>query len=124
MQISIQYLDYCSAIVVGLKNGALNLYGPTSNAALNGFYLLSTSVNGKPSWINGDYAIWFKTQYWIIGQVSARGSVYGYLYASNDITELTANENHWHYWTGYAWKLAPNDISVSCKGTFSNFSCM
>ena len=101
------------------------MYGPTSNPALNGFYLLSTTViNGKPSWINGDYAIWFKTQYWIIGKVSYMGSVYGYMYASNDITELTANENQWHYWTVYAWKLAPNDISVSCKGTFSNFSCM
>ena len=87
---------------------------------LQGTYLISTTVNGKPSWINGDYAIWFiPSGLWIIGELSTIGQNLAYIYASNDFSGLTAIENQWNYWNGSAWKLAPNDIFVSsCKGTF------
>ena len=95
---------------------------------LQGTYLLSTTVNGKPSWTNGDYAIWFlpSNGNWVIGLLNEIGQDLAYIYASNDFSGLTAIENQWKYWTGYAWKLAPTDISVTCyadKGIFFKFSC-
>ena len=94
---------------------------------LQGTYLLSTTVNGKPSWTNGDYAIWFlpSNGNWVIGLLNEIGQDLAYIYASNDFSGLTAIENQWKYWTGYAWKLAPTDISVTCyadKGIFFKFS--
>ena len=110
MQILIWSLD-CSAVVVKVKNELLNKgYG-----FLQGTYVRSTGVNGKLSWINGDYAIWFTPNIWIIGDLSSIGSSLAYVYASIDITDVTADEIQWNYWTGYAWKLAPNDISVTCN---------
>ena len=116
IQILIYSLD-CSALVVALKNEVLDNRG-----ILQGTYSVSTTVNGKPSWINGDYAIWFEPSKsnWIFGDLSKIGQDLAYIYASNDFSGLTAIENQWNYWTGYAWKLAPNDISVTCnddKGT-------
>ena len=106
----------CSAVVVTLKNELLdNGYG-----FLQGTYLRSTGVNGKLSWINGDYAIWFTPNNWIIGDLSSIGSSNAYIYANIDTTDVTADEIQWNYWTGNVWKLAPNDISVTCndaKGT-------
>ena len=87
--------------------------------------MISTTVNGKPSWISGDYAIWFRQSgIWIIGNLNQIGQNSAWMYAHKDITELIANENHWKWYTEHGWELAPNDISVSCQGTFSNFSCM
>ena len=82
----------------------------------------STGVNGKLSWTNGDYAIWFEPSKgnWIFGDLSKIGQDLAFIYANIDITDVTADEIQWNYWTGNVWKLAPNDISVTCndaKGT-------
>ena len=44
----------CSTINVNLRNEVLNIY-----AHLNGSYQSATCVNGKPSWKNDEYAIWY-----------------------------------------------------------------
>ena len=84
--------------------------------------MISTTVNGKPTWTNGDYAIWFEQSKsnWMLGNLKSIGQDLAYIY-TNVIGELTADGNQWKYWNGNAWKLAPNDISVTCyddKGTF------
>ena len=56
----------------------------------------------------------------MLGNLKSIGQDLAYIY-TNVIGELTADGNQWKYWNGNAWKLAPNDISVTCyddKGTF------
>ena len=85
--------------------------------------MISTTVNGKPSWTNGDYAIWFiSSDIWIIGDLSSIGEDLAHIHAGNDFSGLTAIENQWKYWNGSAWILAPNDISFSCKGKLQMFA--
>ena len=85
--------------------------------------MISTTVNGKPSWTNGDYAIWFiSSDIWIIGDLSSIGEDLAHIHVGNYFSGLTAIENQWKYWNGSAWILAPNDISVSCKGKLQMFA--
>ena len=73
------------------------------------------------SWINGDYAIWYYPGYWIIGNLADIGQFLGYMYAINDVYELTDDENEWKYWDGSSWissswisRTVASDIQITC----------
>ena len=83
---------------------------------LDGDYQISTEVDGKPSWINNDYAIWYKSIHnsWFIGDSNDIGQSLCYLYAYNDFSDPTADDNQWFYWNGNSWTSPsnPEDISI------------
>ena len=83
---------------------------------LDGDYQISTEVDGKPSWINNDYAIWYKSIHnsWFIGDSNDIGQSLCYFYAYNDFSDPTADDNQWFYWNGNSWTSPsnPEDISI------------
>ena len=85
--------------------------------SLNGDYEISIMPNGQTSWINGDYAIWYNSGYWLIGNLAYIGQLDGlYIYAINDFYGLTDDENVWNYWDGSGWTSPtdPTDIQITC----------
>ena len=52
----------------------------------------------------------------MIGRLSGIGNDKGWIYASNDFSGITDNENQWYYWNGNAWTSPsdPNDIQIAC----------
>ena len=86
---------------------------------LNGNYAQEPlNVNGKPSWNNGVNAIWYiqSSNNWLIGPLSEIGNIVGWIYASNDFSGITDNDNQWLYWNGTAYTSPsdPNDIKITC----------
>ena len=105
----------CSTINVNLRNVVSNLF-----AFLNGNYQIATIVNGKPSWKNAAYAIWYVQTYnvWSIGFLREIGNDASYLSATNDFSGITDNDSQWQYWSlyGFGWITPsdPNDIQITC----------
>ena len=87
-------------------------------AFLNGNYQSATQVNGKPSWKNDVYAIWYiqSDNKWLIGELSDIGKNVAWIFAFNDFSGITDNENQWLYWNGndYTSPSDPNDIQIAC----------
>ena len=84
---------------------------------INGDYKISIMPNGQTSWINGDYAIWYNSGYWLIGSLSSIGQLQGwYMFAINDFYGLTDDENEWNYRDGISWTLLTDqsDIQITC----------
>ena len=86
---------------------------------LNGNYAQEPlNVNGKPSWNNGVNAIWYiqSSNNWLIGPLSEIGTNTAWIFASNDFSGITDNDNQWLYWNGTAWTspFDPNDIKITC----------
>ena len=104
----------CSTINVNLCCVVNNTYG-----FLNGNYTKEPlNVNGKPSWNNDVNAIWYiqSDNNWLIGPLSEIGNNTAYIFASNDFSGITDNDNQWLYWNGTAWTspFDPNDIKITC----------
>ena len=84
--------------------------------------------NGQTSWINGVYAIWYNSGYWLVGPLDNIGEFVGYMFASNDFYGLTDDENEWNYLYYSSWysPTDPTDIKVGFSqkvmAEFSNFS--
>ena len=100
---------------------------------LNGNYQTATNVNGKPSWINDDYAIWYIQSYndwsaWSIGPLSEIGSEAAFILADNDFSGITDNDNQWLFWyDGKVWisPSDPNDIQIICMdGKYTLFTIL
>ena len=98
----------------------ISLTNELSNAGyeyFNGDYEISIMPNGQTSWINGDYAIWYNSGYWLIGSLSSIGQLQGwYMFAINDFYEKTNEENEWNNRDGSSWisPVNPTDIQVTC----------
>ena len=100
-----------------------------SFAFLNRNYQIATNVNGKPSWKNGAYAIWYMQNYnyWFVGRLSEIGNAHGFIYASNDFSGITDNDNQWLFWNGNAWTSPsdPNNIKITCMdGKYTLFTIL
>ena len=108
--------DCCLIVRISLTNELLN----AGLGFLNGDYEISTMPNGKTSWINDDYAIWYNSQdypgYWLIGDLADIGELMGAMVAINDFYGLIDGENEWHYWDG-SWisPTDPTDIQITCE---------
>ena len=107
-----------------MKNEVSNSF-----ALLNGNYQIATNVNGKPSWTNDVYAIWYmqSNNFWLIGSLNEIGNTYGFIYAINDFSGITDNDNQWFYWNGNVWASPsdPNDIQITCMdGKYNSFTIL
>ena len=72
-------------------------------------------MNGKPSWKNDAYAIWFRQNVWFIGPLNEIGNDIAFIVAFNDFSGITDNDNQWLYSNGNAFSLSdPNDIHITC----------
>ena len=97
----------------------ISLSGPVlSHQGLNaGDYQESAIVNGLPSWINKDSALWFSDSEWMVGSISSRGSTSRGIYSDqvNVCPDNVASAN-WRYYDGSAWFLfSSSSISVTCS---------
>ena len=104
--------DCCLIIRISLTNELLN----AGFEFLNGDYEISLMPNGRTSWINGDYAIWYYPIIWIIGNLANRGESIGYIIAVNNFYGVTDDKNEWHYWDGNSWTfpIDPTDVQITC----------
>jgi hypothetical protein len=84
-----------------------------------GDYQISETVNGKPSWKNGENAIWSVGNNWMIGYWNKLGEDDGELFAPNNYGGLADNRNVWKYSVdGRTW-INPsdsNDVIISSSG--------
>ena len=97
---------------MNLANEMLNLKG-----SLIGTYEFATIVDGKPSYVNGDHAIWYKLSHniWIIGNVENIGQTLGSLVAQDGFSGLTDPNNEWLYYFEGSWvPSSPNDVIMTC----------
>ena len=105
----------CPIITVTLGNEVSSIH-----PYIQGDYELSDSVNGKSSWKKGDYAIWYVSGYWVVGDLNILGQIDTglKLAAWDEFSGLLDPSNQWFYWddTSYSWlyPLDPNDIQVAC----------
>ena len=104
--------DCCLIVRINLTNELLN----AGYEYINGDYEISIMPNGQTSWINGGYAIWHNSGYWLIGDLSDIGEFVGFIYAINDFYGLTDDKNEWHYEDGSSWTSPtdPTNIQIIC----------
>ena len=87
---------------------------------LEGSYEREEIFNGKPSWKKDNYAIWYSSEYngWLIGETfyTKDRKNTGMIFASDDFSGVTDNNNQWEYINGNSWKIPsdPNDIHITC----------
>ena len=90
---------------------------------LQGDYQISTTVNGEPSWKNGDYAIWSimsNSATWIIGSLNRIGGGSAFIFAEYASRGLTISYNEWKFWNGSSFLRPsnPEDIRITCNGKY------
>ena len=88
-----------------------------------GVYKISDTINGKPSWISNDQAIWWVPEFseWGIGNLdwleSVTRGLTGVPSDKNDFGWPYDQKYTWKYWTGSDFTTpGANDIKVQCKG--------
>ena len=82
---------------------------------LQGDYQISTQLNGKPSWTKSTYAIYYRRGDWAIGPMESIGGEFAWIYARNDFSGLTDNDNAWTFYNGNSFTSPsdPKDIQVT-----------
>ena len=99
----------CDSIQITLTGGALSAQGH-----VQGLYVKSTTVNGKPSWTEGSRALWFGSNgLWMIGEKASIGSNSGWLYSPVS-GQPYGNTNDWLYHNGAAWVNPIGEIELEC----------
>ena len=84
----------------------------------NGDYQESAIVNGHPSWINANYAIWYADSDWVVGLIEGRGSDFGIgiIAGKGTICPNSIASTNWYYWNGSSWvSFSSSVISVTCS---------
>ena len=87
-----------------------------------GDYQESAIVNGYPSWINADFAIWYSddSSAWVVGSIEERGSDLAGIGAA-DVPGTTCPNSiassNWYYVNGNSWVNTGSSsvISVTCS---------
>ena len=101
----------------------ISLSGPVlSHQSLrDGDYQESAIVNGLPSWINKDSALWFSDDYqeFMVGSISERGSNSRGIHSPpgwiNSCPDSIDSIN-WKYYDGSSWLyFETSSISVTCS---------
>jgi hypothetical protein len=85
-----------------------------------GNYKESAIVNGHPSWINANHAIWYADDLndWVVGKIEARGSNVIGIQASGQGTTCPTSiaSSDWQYYDGSSWKWFSSSVmSLSCS---------
>ena len=95
---------------------------PPTKGEFVGNYQESAIVNGHPSWINANYAIWYSDGLpgWVVGPISNRGGDTVGLIA-NGHGQGTSCPNYiastnWYHHNGVSWVSFPSSvISFTCS---------
>ena len=85
-------------------------------AQSGGFYVMSQDgkTNGKNAWLKGEYAIWYNSENWMIGQKSAIGTEFSYIHSTIDAQNPSLVGNNWMYYLEEEFVEAnPGDIIIS-----------
>ena len=99
----------CDSIQITLTGGALSAL-----AHVPGHYVKYITVNGKPSWTKGPYALWWSSiGDWMVGDKDHIGGPGGWLYSSVS-GQPYGNTNDWFYYNGTAWVNPIGEIDVGC----------
>ena len=93
-----------------------------SQGKRQGIYQKSAEVNGKPSWVSNNQAIWWISQHneWGIGDLTSLGTdIRGITGVTDDKSKsgLPNNQKYtWKYWNGKSFITTPgpNDINIEC----------
>ena len=101
---------------VRLKNNALNEHKEKEGT----YQLLSSNVNGRPSWISISQAIWYIPQFrnWAVGPLKSIGTtnrgISSRFYNEADDPQ---NVKYWDYYkSGIGWVSTDvNDVIIECK---------
>ena len=85
-----------------------------------GDYQESAMVNGHPSWINADHAIWWSDYAadWAVGAIEDRGSSYSGITADGQGTTCpySISSSNWDYYNGGSWvSFSSSVMSVTCS---------
>ena len=106
-------------LLLELKNEPKELYSRRYGI----FKQNSCEINTKPSWVNGESAIWFSnTQKWLIGSKSDIGTnMCGISSTIADVQSPALVGTNWEYFHENGKKANPGDISViNVKGKHTN----
>ena len=85
-------------------------------AQSGGFYVMSQDgkTNGKNAWLKGEYAIWYNSENWMIGQKSAIGTEFSYIHSTIDAQNPSLVGNNWMYYLEEEFvEATPGDIIIS-----------
>ena len=102
-------------MTISLSGSVLNYQGSRA-----GDYQESAIVNGHPSWINADQAIWYADGLsdWVVGPIGARGSNTIAIQAIGQGTTCPNSiaSSDWSYWSGSSWLTFSSSVmSVTCS---------
>ena len=89
------------------------------HGARAGTYKRSSDVNGRPSYRNDEFAIWYEENKWIIGKLEHLGSNTGSIFTEDNFGGLIDKKNLWKYlgisYYGTIWnKATTNDFTIEC----------
>merc|ERR1711971_495314 len=111
--------DYSNTITVDLKNDVNKWQG-----SKKGTYEISETINGKPSWISNDNAIWWIPELgnWGIGSLDAIGSkareLTGVPFDENDLDKPYDQKYTWKYKKiNFFYTAGANDIKLQYQGS-------
>ena len=102
-------------MTISLSGSVLSYQGSRA-----GDYQESAIVNGHPSWINANYAIWYSdgAADWVVGPISYRGGNTVGIIANGQGTTCPTSiaSTNWDYWNGNLWvSFSSSVISVTCS---------
>ena len=92
-------------------------------SAKAGNYIESAIVNGHPSWINANHAIWFVDDLddWAVGDIKERGTIFRGLSSHNQggsVCPFDITSTNWDFWNGTKWNSVgggAGEIAFSCS---------
>ena len=101
-------------MTISLSGAVLSYQGSRA-----GDYHESVIVNGHPSWINDDNAIWYSdgSSDWVVGSISGRGGDSVGIAANNIGTTCPYNiaSSNWQYWNSGWVTFSSSVMSVTCS---------
>ena len=110
----------CQTMTISLSGAVLS----SEQSGRAGDYQESVIVNGHPSWINANHAIWFVDEFddWGVGGIEKLGTRFAGLLANNQgglVCPFDITFPNWNFWNGNAgWTSAgAGEISITCSQT-------
>ena len=100
----------------------------SSQSTRAGDYQESAIVNGHPSWINANHAIWFVDDEWAVGGIEHLGTNFRTLTAESQggsVCPYDIDSTNWYFWNGGWTSAGAGEISITCsqaKGKNTNIN--
>jgi hypothetical protein len=99
-------------MTISLSGDVLNYQGTRA-----GDYHESAIVNGLPSWINGDHAIWYSDGFsdWAVGNIEWRGEDFAGIRSKEFDCPYNIASSNWQYWNSGWVTFSSSVMSVTCS---------